>query len=397
MILYVVVLIMEDIFSQIRFWPESNRDTAGQLADQLRKAIVSGQLKSGEKLPSSSVLAKKLSLGVQTIQSAFNSLVAEGLVVRRPRRGTFVTNRNKVEPLKTTKNYQIAWIVFNQASDSPKEPSLSIYLETMQKALRKHNCNLHIITIDPTDINSQDNVIFRSTASNKQIDAAVVRAAMPEDFLNILRDSQIPFVRHDFITDGPEPSVSDDPIGLTDLAVEHLLTHGHDKVAMVSSSITYNVVGPNIDATYHWLGFCRALSRHNIPFNSSMLREVSSGSKDRIDGYAGAMLDLAKQANRPTAIYVTNEKGALKGIELLKQEGFSVPEDISVIARGSGTDLDFLTTVQDELEKVGKLCAEVLLKILVDNCYPVKKYYFIPSFIIPRKSVIRWNRQESEE
>jgi len=378
---------MNTVFDKIRFWPESNQDTAGQLADQLRQAILAEKLGPGQKLPSSAVLAKKLSLGVQTIQIAFKYLVAEGLIVRRPRHGTFVTTRNEIQGLKTARNYQIGWIIFNLASDSPNQPSLSVYLESMQKILEKHNCNLHVFTVDPADVNSRNNIIFRSASANKQIDAAVVRSAMPGDFLKILRDADIPFVRQDFIADGPEPSVSDDPIALTELAIQHLLMQGHQKVAMVTSKISYEIRGPNFDGTYHWLGYCRALARHNIALDPDLVKEVPGWPATKADDCAQAMVDLAKRANRPSAMYVAHEEGAIKGIKRLKAEGFRVPEDVSIIARGSGNKLDLLTTVQDDLEKVGQLCAEVILKTLVEGRYPDKKRYFVPSFIIPRKSV----------
>ena len=69
---------MANFLEDIQLLPSSFQGMASQLADQLRQAIVRGPLKPGEKLPSSAFIAKKLSLGAQTVQTAFNALVDAG-------------------------------------------------------------------------------------------------------------------------------------------------------------------------------------------------------------------------------------------------------------------------------------------------------------------------------
>lgn len=64
--------------------------TYRQLAEELRRLITSGQLKSGDRLPSIHELMAETGLAQNTIRSAVAVLREEGLVVTAPGRGVFV-------------------------------------------------------------------------------------------------------------------------------------------------------------------------------------------------------------------------------------------------------------------------------------------------------------------
>lgn len=57
-----------------------------QIADQLQQAIIYGELKKGEKLPSETELAEKLQVSRNTIRGALHLLASEGLIETKPGR-----------------------------------------------------------------------------------------------------------------------------------------------------------------------------------------------------------------------------------------------------------------------------------------------------------------------
>lgn len=61
-----------------------------QIQSQIRQKIVSGDLKSGDPLPSIRQLAEDLTTSVITTKRAYYELEREGLIVVRPGLGTFV-------------------------------------------------------------------------------------------------------------------------------------------------------------------------------------------------------------------------------------------------------------------------------------------------------------------
>ena len=60
-----------------------------QIKDGLRKLIVTGALRTGEKLPSVRALATQLSINPNTIQRADNELEGEGYIYSVPGKGSF--------------------------------------------------------------------------------------------------------------------------------------------------------------------------------------------------------------------------------------------------------------------------------------------------------------------
>jgi DNA-binding GntR family transcriptional regulator len=73
-----------------------------QVADDLRAAITSGALRTGEKLPSGRELAHRYAVALMTIQKALGLLRDEGHVVSYQGRGVFVRDAGNAGPSPTT-------------------------------------------------------------------------------------------------------------------------------------------------------------------------------------------------------------------------------------------------------------------------------------------------------
>lgn len=61
-----------------------------QIARQIKAKIVSGELQSGEALPSMRLLAKDLRISVITTKRAYEELEREGFIISQTGRGSFV-------------------------------------------------------------------------------------------------------------------------------------------------------------------------------------------------------------------------------------------------------------------------------------------------------------------
>ena len=68
-----------------------------QVRDNLRRLMVSGAIREGEKLPSVRSLASNLAINPNTIQRAYESLEAEGYVYSIPGKGSFAAPRTGVD------------------------------------------------------------------------------------------------------------------------------------------------------------------------------------------------------------------------------------------------------------------------------------------------------------
>lgn len=92
-----------------------------QIEDQIRAAIMSGELQTGEALPSLRKLAKELHISVLTIARAYSELADEGLVENVQGKGTFVLAHGN-ELMKERARERIM-DVFRQTVTAAKAPT----------------------------------------------------------------------------------------------------------------------------------------------------------------------------------------------------------------------------------------------------------------------------------
>jgi len=81
---------MKELPVQIQLNPSDRRCLYEQIYEFIREEIRSGNLLTGEKLPSSRYLAESLQVSRTTVDMAYGQLVSEGYLEARPQRGYFV-------------------------------------------------------------------------------------------------------------------------------------------------------------------------------------------------------------------------------------------------------------------------------------------------------------------
>ena len=68
-----------------------------QIKDKLRRLMVTGAIREGEKLPSVRAMASSLAINPNTIQRAYEALEAEGYVYSLPGKGIFAASGQQVD------------------------------------------------------------------------------------------------------------------------------------------------------------------------------------------------------------------------------------------------------------------------------------------------------------
>lgn len=84
----------------------SNEPLYKQIKKQIKKLIISNELKTGEQLPPIRNLASDLEVSVITIRKAYEELEGEGFITSQVGLGTFVSAAN-LELIKESKKYYI--------------------------------------------------------------------------------------------------------------------------------------------------------------------------------------------------------------------------------------------------------------------------------------------------
>ena len=176
-----------------------------------------------------------------------------------------------------------------------------------------------------------------------------------------LRDKEFPFLLVDCKLDIPGVNyvVSDDYYG-AELATEYLIELGHKKMFFLGNRKLLSL-------RERFRGFKDTLKRHKIKSDNIFV------PKKFINIYGIYDIDkiikyLLSREEKITAIFAGNDYVAIKTIETITDNGFKVPEDISVIGydniKISSMVKVPLTTIRQPKYLLGKLATEQLLEIL---------------------------------
>lgn len=78
--------------------PDDNRPPYQQVADSVRQAISSGDLKPGAKLPPHHAVVGEFGVSLGTVKRAYGVLQADGLIVTRQGQGSYVRSQPTGQP-----------------------------------------------------------------------------------------------------------------------------------------------------------------------------------------------------------------------------------------------------------------------------------------------------------
>ena len=104
---------------------QAKRPLWRQLYDSLRKAVLDGQLTGGTRLPPTREMAAELDIARNTVNSAYDQLIAEGYLEGRQGAGTFVSRRLPDEVLQVRVERKKSIVNY------PRELNLSDFGQTL--------------------------------------------------------------------------------------------------------------------------------------------------------------------------------------------------------------------------------------------------------------------------
>ena len=164
-------------------------------------------------------------------------------------------------------------------------------------------------------------------------------------------------------------------------AVEYLIGLGHTQIGILGGYLERSHA-----AITRYAGCRRAMARHQLPFDFKMQYESSLFTIAQ--GYKG-MGRLLDRMPELTAVFAMSDTMALGAIRAIRDRGFCVPEDISVIGF-DGIELGNymiprLTTIRQDQQTIAARSVEILLKSIEDGAGAVHET--VPFQIITGESV----------
>ena len=200
----------------------------------------------------------------------------------------------------------------------------------------------------------------------KRVDAVlVVSLALTDDEVAALNTLELPVgvlgVKHPGLS-----SVRIDDEVAARTAVEHLLSLGHRRIALIGGDTDdpMRFTPPHHRGT----GYRNALLAAGIQPPD----ELECLGYFTVEGGEAAMRELLRCDERPTAVFAESDEMAYGAIRAIRRSGLRVPEDIAVIGfddHATASLMD-LTTMRQPVAAQGALLAQSLLSALVTDAEP---------------------------
>ena len=93
--LYTVLVIAIQFATDIVVSNKASQPLYEQIASQIKAAIISGELKAGDAIPSVRSLAKSLHISILTVQKAYATLQEDGFIETTAGKGCYVSAQNQ--------------------------------------------------------------------------------------------------------------------------------------------------------------------------------------------------------------------------------------------------------------------------------------------------------------
>lgn len=192
--------------------------------------------------------------------------------------------------------------------------------------------------------------------------------------------SRIPYVVLDRNLEREEaPTVKLDNYQAGALAAEHLFSLGHQYIACITGPLKIKICRERLE------GFTETAQKKGVPAENLFVVEGNF----KIDGGKMGMEKILALPHPPTAIFCMNDLMALGAISAIREGGFSIPEDFSVIGLDNTILSEYsyppLTTVAQPFDQMAKEAINLLLK-LIEGKKVRKKEILLPPQLLVRAS-----------
>lgn len=239
------------------------------------------------------------------------------------------------------------------------------------------------IIVNTDDIGERESRLI-DVLLERNVDGIIDAAASRDDLrVNIVENHGIPIVTvNRQVERSAIPSVVNDDAEGIRLAFQHLYEAGHRKIAHIAGPQNVSTSIARL-ATFHSEAKAHGL---DLPVSAT----VMSNHFDEDEGRR-CTAQLLEQRWKCTAILCANDRLALGAIDQVRRHGLSCPEDISVTGFNDVPFLDLippgLTTIHVQQHAIGRLAAELLLKMIKDKTATIPRTTILPVTLVKRGSV----------
>ena len=344
-----------------------------KLQDALKQELQSGNFQVGDRFYTEKEIMSKYGVSSVTVARAVGEMTRQGYFQRKRKLGTFVRGTRTIPGMSG--EVMTCPLYINQAGHEETArsgPSWFLVEEIRRGIINAYPGMVKILPMDEIMKASDGNPELLTILLPQQIEffAEKYQSRCPKNTVEILLPpnfgSPVNCVRPDYM------------MGVFD-AVSHLIHLGHRRIAYIGM--------PGL--VYRYAAYRIALETYQMELIPELvIRQKSVFNSEDVDGHADRLLRLPAD-RRPTAVFCDTDRVALRFMEKVREHGFSVPDDISVIGFDNIPESETapvpLSTVRVPYYEIGKTAVEILMEKIKTGCDVPPR--IIPAAYVMRKSV----------
>lgn len=255
-------------------------------------------------------------------------------------------------------------------------PFYSRVLEGIERKLVESDKNL-LIGTHPSFTKSN---VLPSFLRAKLVDGVILAGKFSLSFISSLERTQIPAVIVDFHhPDITLPMICTDNQQGIILLMEYLFGLGHRRFGFLRGNTNHPSVVERFDS------FKQCIKNQGLVYNEDW---IGQGSLE-VEGGIQATQEILEKGSMPTAIICTNDTMSVGSVRALKENGYRIPNDISIVGFDDAFIAEHtdppLTTIRVAKEEMGEQATEIILKVISGN-HPPTNEKKMPVELVVRKS-----------
>jgi LacI family transcriptional regulator len=350
-----------------------------QVAADIRRQIVAGQMPVGARIPTHRDLAVQYGVSIITINKALSGLVSEGLLYSHVGRGTFVM----VRPASTSgiaAPTTVGFILRDLSS-----PFFSLVAHGAQERADALGVGiLFASSSNRLDREEEQLRRLRTIGIHGLIIVSMSRTYRLSESIQVLHDADFPYVMISYTAGDEVPFVGVDLAEAGHLAAQHLLAQGRKRFGYLIDKVG------SLNGELRVSKYKQTLADAGMTIDPEFVFEYPFEGEwnDYNSGYAVGE-EIAKLSSRPDAMFAFNDLGALGMLDGLIDAGIRVPDDVAIVGLD---DIELaarsrvpLTTLRQPVKEIGARALDFVLARIRGE-HPVRRQLLEPQLIVRASS-----------
>jgi GntR family transcriptional regulator, arabinose operon transcriptional repressor len=354
-----------------------------QLKEIIKHHLEHERYTADQKIPSENELMTQFAVSRSTVRQALAELVNEGVLYKEQGRGSFFSGRTGDN---LPQSYLIGVIT----------PLIAFYIypQIIQGIDDVAHDKRYNIVLGSSDVNPDKELRCIHQLLEKKIDGLLIEPSGGlQDFTHsqnfqVLKNLDIPVVFMDWMLEDSGVSyVAPDDVEGGFRAVSYLANAGHRRIACVYPRDT-------LPAINRYQGYRKAIEAHGIVYDPRLDKSMTITQWNQPGHLVQLMRELLELGDdRATAAFFFNDDGALRGCEAMRQLGFRIPEDLSIIGfddseLAARAEVP-LTTMLHPKYQLGRWAADILFEQIEHQGQAPHRQMILNPTIVERGSVKR--------